>query len=193
MISKVGRNLPMLFLLPKSIPQELEGPVFKVGKSLCDAMANVIGTDKVEGCQLISGTWRLVVKDFQSKAMLLAHGLSLAGYTIQCLGKSPYLIDGKESIKLILGNIPWETPDDDIKAALSLLGLRFGSELYWECYRDNDRKMSTFKSGRRFLYVARPEFSLPHTVTVNSKKKFKASIRLPNEYYDNDEPPGTPS
>ena len=40
------------------------------------------------------------------------------------------------------------------------------SKLYEECYRDNDGKLSLFKSGRRFVYVSTHSKPLPEQFVV---------------------------
>ena len=104
--SKVRRKMPTLYILPNAIPREASGPVYKVGYTICQAAADVVGSEKVDGSQLFSGVWRLQVKDFRARAELLTNGLSISGYTIQCLGSNPYLVDGQETIQLTIGNIP---------------------------------------------------------------------------------------
>lgn len=171
--------MPSLFILPSSLPAEVSGPIHKVGYDICQSMASLIGVDKVDGAQLINSTWRLQTKDFQSRTALLVNGLTIAGYTIQCLGKSPYLVDGKETIKLILGNVSLNAPDDDIKNALSSIGLKLGSEVYFEYYRDPLEKLTTFKSGRRFVYIAIPDNKLPRNLKFTSQgKTVKAILKL---------------
>ena len=181
--SKTGDNLPTVYLLPKALPPDIAAePVYKIGKLLCDSMSHIIDKNKVVGSQLYNGAWRLYSSDYASKTSLLTNGLEINGYSLQLLGRCPFLVDGEETVKLIIRNIPIDTKlcsDDDIKQALQGLGVRIGSEIYNEYYREPDKKLTTFKSGGRFLYILLPPTPLPRSVKIG--KHIKAWLILPKE------------
>ena len=169
--SKSGRIMPTVFIPSKNLPPDLKGPIYKVGNYICEAMADIISCELVDGAQLYNGTWRLQTKDFASRAALLTHGLNLLGHSVQCLSKCPYMVDGQETHKLIIGNIPFSVPEDDIKKALTDLGIKLGGEMHWECYRDRSKNQTSFKSGRRFIYIVHPKKPLPRSMNVGNHTK----------------------
>ena len=179
LVEKTGYIRPTVYMLPKSLPPDLiNEPVYKVGKIICDSMSRLIGSDKVFGAQLYSNSWRLLTTDYQSRNALLCYGLVINGYSIQLLGKCPYLVDGQETIRLTIENIPFETSDYDLKQSLLSIGVKIGSEFYLDCYREfdnpkNKNKLTTFKSGRRFLYIAKPERKLPEFLKVGQHARVK--------------------
>ena len=104
--AKTGRSMPTVYIPSKAIPPDLKGPIFKVGNYFCEAMADVISTELVDGAQLYNGSWRLQTKNYASRAALLTHGLSLRGHSVHFLGKCPYMVDGEETHELVIGNVP---------------------------------------------------------------------------------------
>ena len=163
--------MPTVFIPSKNLPPDLKGPLYKVGNYICEAMADIISCELVDGAQLYNGTWRLQTKDYASRAALLTHGLDLLGHSVQCLSKCPYMVDGQETHKLIIGNIPFSVPEDDIKKALTDLGVKLGGEMHWECYRDRSKNQTSFKSGRRFIYIVHPKKPLPRSMNVGNHTK----------------------
>ena len=169
--SKSGRIMPTVYIPSKNLPPDLKGPIYKVGNYICESMTDIISRELVDGAQLYNGTWRLQTKDYASRAALLTHGLELLGHSVQCLSKCPYMVDGEETHKLIIGNIPFSVPEDDIKKALTDLGIKLGGEMHWECYRDRSKNQTSFKSGRRFIYIVHPKKPLPRSMNVGNHTK----------------------
>ena len=165
-----------LFLPVKSLPKT-ESKDFIGGLEICRAMETVVGPNKVDGSIRISGLWRLQVKDEKSRSLLLRMGLPIRGLNCTVLSKNPYHIGDEESVKLIVGNLPFSIAEDEIRKALISIGVNVGSSLQWEHYReekdpnnpDKIQGLTSFKTGRRFAYIAKPNVPLPQRLKVANK------------------------
>ena len=164
-----------LFLPVNSLPKT-QAHDFIGGLEICRAMEKVVGPNKVDGSIRISGLWRLQVKDEKSRATLLMKGLPIRGINCTILSKNPYYIGDQESVKLIVGNLPFSISNDEIRKTLIGLGVQTASEIKWEHYReekdlanpDKIQGLTSYKTGRRFIYIARPSFPIPQSIKVAS-------------------------
>ena len=170
-------NIPAkaMFVWPSAIPKLELRPKNKyidIGYELCDAMKKVrnVSPNDINGCTKINGLWRLCLKGDRSqiaRASILANGLSLNGHMVPVMGTNPRLVDGRETSRLNITNLPLSISNEAVKCALIDLGLRFGdSEIQWEMYRDFDRNMTNFKNGRRYINIAPPSEPIPKKVKV---------------------------
>ena len=165
-----------LFLPANSLPKT-ETKDFIGGLEICRAMGSVVGHDKVDGSIRISGLWRLQVKDEKSRSLLLRMGLPIRGLNCTVLSRNPYHIGDEESVKLIVGNLPFSISENEIKQSLSSIGVQIGSSLQWEHYReekdpenpDKIQGLTSFKTGRRFAYISKPTAPLPQRLKVANK------------------------
>ena len=77
------------------------------------------------------------------------------------LSKSPCLVNGRETIRLNIGNVPFEIPESEVKKALEILGLTFGSQIQFEFYKDEKDEPTNVKTGRRIVSIVTPSQPLP--------------------------------
>ena len=162
-----------LFIIANSLPAT-QSTDFVGGLELCKAMEDVVGFGNVEGSIRISGLWRLQVRNEKARATLLTHGLTIRGVHVTVLSKNPYMVDDQETVKLIVGNLPFSISNEEIEKTLVSLGAKLASKMMWEHYREpkdpgNPNKipgLTSFKNGRRFIFIAKPEVPLPLTAKV---------------------------
>ena len=164
MSTLVGRSMPTVFVRHKNLPVSNDEPIY--GYEICKALEKAIGGPQIDGAMKYNGVWRLQTKDMASRATLLLKGFSLRGCSIQASSKSPDLIDGRESTSLTISNIPFSVADEEIKKSLIAHKIKLGGELRWECYRDDNKNLTSYKTGRRFVKIAMPESPLPHSIEV---------------------------
>ena len=162
-----------LFVSANALPA-VTSTDFIGGLEICRAMEKVVGVGNVDGSIRISGLWRLQVKNEKSRTVLLTQGISIRGLNITVLSKNPYLVDNQESVKLIIGNLPFSISNEEIKLSLISNGAKAVSTIKWEHYRelkdpsDPDKipGLTSFKTGRRFCYIAKPSTPLPANLKV---------------------------
>ena len=167
-----------LFIQNEAIPEmtPLDGMNYvDVGFEICEAMTEVCNVkySDINGATKISGLWRLGLKGPNShlaRASILASGLELRGHMIPVLSKNPFHINGEESNRLVISNLPFSVSNDALKGALIDLGLQLGSsEIKWEMYKDSKRNLTGFKNGKRVIHIAPPKQALPKKIKVAGK------------------------
>ncbi|KAK7491563.1 hypothetical protein BaRGS_00017202, partial [Batillaria attramentaria] len=148
---------------------------------ICAALERKGGYNSMEGAQKIGGLWRLYARNNRVRQKLLIEGFVLRGVTITVKEKNPFLVSsvGGESrevpaTKLIISNVPLSVSDDEIKGAvMELPGVMMRSRIIAEKDRDEQGKLTHWKTGRRFMYVSVPQEPFPRTVQIAG---FNASL-----------------
>jgi len=163
-----------VFLLNKNLPAA-EEKLFSVVE-ICTAAERVAGPETMVGAQRIGGLWRLYCKNNNARNDLLTQGLILRGHTIMPLASNPFGgrgHDAEQSTKLIIGNVPLSYTNTDILTALKKKNVEVRSNLFDERGRDENGKLTRWKTGRRFVYIALPPTPLPNVMSVGL---FQASL-----------------
>lgn len=167
-----------LFVRPSALPTMTASPGKKyvdVGYEICEAMRMVknVKPYNVNGSTKIRGLWRLDLKGENShlaRASILASGLTIRGHMVPVLSRNPNLVDGEETSRLYITNLPFSVSNDAVKSALMELGLQLGSEgVQWEMYRNDANDMSSYKNGKRYIYIAPPRMAIPRSIKVAGK------------------------
>ena len=162
--------IPAVFVVASGL-QNLGAPVY--GLEIVRAIQKITGEldklDDVICVQKSQGLWRINLKTKTDRANLLLRGLTIRGHSISVLSKSPRLVNGMQTIRLNIGNVPFEIPDHEVKAALEILGLTFGSQIQYEFYKDEEDEPTNVKTGRRYVSIATPSQPLPEWVKVADK------------------------
>ena len=179
--------IPAVFIVSKGL-QNLGDPVY--GLEICRALQNVTGeTDSISCVQKCEGLWRITPKHKAARLNILQTGIVIRGHYISVLGKSPYLLNGTETIRLNISNIPYEIPDSEIKEALDQLGVKFGHGIQYEFYKDEKKNFTKVKTGRRYVNMAKPSQPLPEMVKIADK--FRAYLNY-NRKETHATPPSEP-
>ena len=164
-----------LFVKPSSLPamDPLPGKKYaNIGFEICDAMNQVreVRSGDVSGTTKINGVWRLCLKGANARiarASILAHGLTIKGHMIPVLNENPNLVDGQETSRLTITNLPFSVSNEALKTALIGIGVTFGKkDLRWDMYRDNQGGMTDYKNGKRWVYIVPPSKPLPKKIKV---------------------------
>ena len=167
---------PAVFVVASGL-QNLGAPVY--GLEIVRAIQKITGQldqlDDVICVQKSQGLWRINLKTMSDRANLLLRGLTIRGHSITVLSKSPRLVNGIQTIRLNIGNVPFEIPDHQVKAALETLGLTLGSQIHYEFYKDEEEEPTNVKTGRRYVFIATPSQPLPEWVKVADK--FRAYLQ----------------
>ena len=154
---------------------------------ICAAGEKLCGYNSVEGAQRIGSLWRIYPHKREHRHKLLLQGLVLRGVQVVVNSRNPFLVrapgsndmvgdrvaDQPPSTKLIISNVPLSYSDNDILLPVNNLGVKALSKLICERDRDEKGKLTHWKTGRRFLYIALPKTPLPRTLEVGP---FKASL-----------------
>ena len=72
-------------------------------------------------------------------------------------------------MRAIIGNVPLSVSNTEIYDSFSAIeGVQTRSKLYYEGYRNEDKTLTSFKTGRRFIYIDTPKKPLPRFFQVGS-------------------------
>jgi len=106
--------------------------------------------------------------------MLLLKGIEVRNLTVNPFDKNPYIVktpDGEKEVqttKLIIGNLPISYSNDEIERKLLHPGCEPQSKLMMERDRDERGGLTTWLTGRRFVYIRIPDRALPEKITIGS-------------------------
>lgn len=165
----MDQGVPACFLFADQVSKGTSG--YRLSKA-CEEST---GPDGIEGVQWLNGLVRIYPKSPQARNKLLMKGVTLNKVHLPVIGTNPNIVDGSEdSVKLIIGKVPLSLANSEIEKALSQMsGVKIKSRMYYEHYRDDNGKLTSFKSGRRFVYIATPLAPLPKSLKI---VKWNASL-----------------
>lgn len=165
--STESNSVPACFFFVNAIDPSISG--YRVCKYLKEAIGN---TGEVKGAQILNGLYRCYVSTNEARELLLSKGVTIGHTFVPIIGVNPKIVSGTgDSVKIIIGNIPLSASNDDIQAALTKLdGVTLRSRLFFENYRDDEGGLSSFKTGRRFVYANVPPKPLPQKFQVGDWK-----------------------
>ena len=157
---------PTYFVQVKHLPA-FGKPIY--GIEMYHAVEAITGEcDRSECIQKIDGLWRITVKCAESRAVLLTKGINIRGHNVTVLSKNPFLVNGEQGVRLTISNLPYSVSNDTIKRRLTAMGVVTSGKIDWELYHD-EKKLTACKTGKRFIYIARPKTALPNTIMVADK------------------------
>ena len=138
---------------------------------ICEAVENLTGKDTVEGCINSKGLLRLQPKTRTARNLILTTGLKLYGTSITVYDKNPFMrregaTQETPSTRLVIGDIPFTLANSEIESALKRVGCELLSSVMDEKVKYRDGRLSKFKTGRRFLFIAVPSKPLEKNLTI---------------------------
>ena len=152
-------GVPACFFFANAVPKTISG--FKV----CQACEVATGPGGIDGGQKLFGLWRIYCTSTKARNNLITNGITIDDQFIPIIGVNPKVVNGASdnpSVKVIIGNIAKSISNEDIEKSLKEIeGVHIRSKMFDEHYRDNEGKLSLFKSGRRFIYIDTPPKPLP--------------------------------
>lgn len=167
-----GPRVPPVFIFDSDL--SIDGNRVN-GLHLCRALTKFLGDSSVEGAQKIGVLWRVYLTSPQFRAALLSAGLDFEGRHVDFLNLNPFQVRDQSSpvVKLLIGGIPLSGDTETIRTSLTAFGLELRSNINFEKYRDEDGGLTPFKTGRRFVYIATPNFAIPAKKDIG---QWKASL-----------------
>ena len=152
-------GVPACFFFANAVPKSING--FKV----CQACEVATGPGGIDGGQKLFGLWRIYCTSTKARNNLIKNGITIDDQFIPIIGVNPKVVKGASdspSVKVIIGNIAKSVSNDEIEKSLKEIeGVKIRSKMFDEHYRDDEGKLSLFKSGRRFIYIDAPPKPLP--------------------------------
>ena len=150
---------------------------------VCIAAEKIAGINLIDGSQIIRGLWRIYFSDKsdeRTRIQLLATGITLRGQHVNLYDRNPFLTrNNREATKVMIGGIPLSVSTEQIYADFEAVCKQRNStvigQIRNELARDDNGKLTRFKTGRRFLYMdPNPSNPIPKQLPLAG---FTASIR----------------
>ena len=147
------------------------------GYTVCKEIENVVGVGNVVGAQYLHGLYRVYLKTMEARKTLLLRGVTINSVFISCIDQNPNIVKGAEekpAVKLIVGHLPLSVSNEEILTHLKRVdGVNVRTNIFDEKYRDDNGGLTSFKTGRRFVYCDPPVLPLPREFLVGD---WKASL-----------------
>ena len=132
------------------------------GLQLCIACERVSGKGTIVGAQKMGKIFRIYPKTSSAREALIIHGIEYNSTHLSVLTNNPFIDSGRTSVRAIIGNVPLSVSNTEICDSFSAIeGVQTRSKLYYEGYRNEDKTLTSFKTGRRFIYIDTPKNPLP--------------------------------
>ncbi|WAR11188.1 hypothetical protein MAR_036264 [Mya arenaria] len=87
-------------------------------EELYEALADVIVCTHITGLQRVRGMWRIYVENIDDKVSLLTEGVTLRGKMIKLLNTNPNRLDGEQTVRIRVKDIPLSVDDSVILRSL---------------------------------------------------------------------------
>ena len=144
-------SIPACFFFASSVDRDV------TGYQVCKECELVTGSGGIVGAQKLFGLWRIYPSSEKARNTLLIKGVTIGQVFVPIVGTNPKIVQGEHespTVKLIIGNIGLSVSGDEILKELEKVeGVVIRSKMFEEGYRDENGKLTLFKSGRRFVYV----------------------------------------
>ena len=159
-----------VFVRSKDIPKN--NNMFPSVLEMCLAAERTAGQGTILGAQEINRLWRIYPLTAAARVKLLVQGVAFRGVTLNVCDSNPFLVRGgmgveKTTTKLWIDGVPISVADTEIEFALTKMGCELRSDIKQERARDADHKLTRFLTGRRFVFISKPEKPLERTVKIS--------------------------
>jgi hypothetical protein len=153
MSSTIQDGVPLVFLKESSLFGEAK-PLpaqWLKHEELYTSIGNVIDSSHISGLQRVRGMWRIYLDNLEDKVTLLAQGVTIRGKTLNVLNTNPLRLDGENTVRIRIQDIPLSVDDGLITRTLILKGLDVISSTR-EKLRIAD-KLTNCETGDRLIIV----------------------------------------
>jgi len=156
---------------------------------VCRAAEKAAGVGSIEGAQVIKNLWRIYCKTNDARQNLLEEKLSLRNITIDIYDQNPYTRPAGENTYLAIHDIPLSYDNTVIQRWLETHGFPPVSSIKYQYARDEQNKLTSYKTGSRFVYVGGDPAKIPDRAQIGlftaklwhpGLKKQKATLKCSN-------------
>ena len=181
-----GEKVTPVFFKQKEILSIKDQPLTTL--EVCRAAEKATGMGNIEGAQVIKSLWRIYCKTNEARQKLLEEKLSLRNTTIDIYDQNPYTIPAGEKTYLAIHDVPISYDNAVIHRWLETHGFPPASPIKYQYARDEQNKLTSYKTGSRFVYVGGDPSKIPEKAQIGlfiaklwhpgQKKKWQPSSAL---------------
>ena len=158
------------FVIHDNLAPPSDGLGFKYvdGLEVCRACERVTGPRSVDGAQRIGKLWRIYPVTNTARETLLVHGFEFGNRSVSLLSFNPFTVSpsGHEIVKLMIGGVALSVATSEIEKTLDDLKVTRRSAIKMENYREKTGGWTSYKTGRRFVYIDKPILNLGTYVKI---------------------------
>ena len=179
-ITKFVKNLATFVTMDTKVDHEVQGepkikPLYFKAKDvpsqlttleICREAERIAGVGQLEGAQIIRGLWRIYFKSEEAREKLQLEGISLKGVSVELYATNPFLQPQTDGQYVEVHDMPLSYDNNEIARWLNTHGFQAASEIKHKYARDENNKLTSFKTGSRFLYVKGDISKLPRKVQI---------------------------
>ena len=164
---------PPVFLINSDLPSFDEKAYSTL--EICRAAETLTGPNTIDGAQPKNLLWRIYPLTQQARCDMLASGFSLRGIHVRPYDKNPLIVqysDGERereapTTRVIVGGVPFSFNNEAILDTISRLpDVNVRSAIFYERARDENKKLTSYKTGRRYLFIDVPPTPLPKKLKI---------------------------
>ena len=138
---------------------------------MCIAAERCSGAKTICGAQPYKGMWRIYPKSEEARTTLLIEGIIIRNVRVSLSANNPFIPRDDNGVavpttRVWIDQIPLSVADSEIEFSLRQLGCDLKSRIMLEKARDNDRRLTNFLTGRRFVFITVPPKPLPKWMPV---------------------------
>ena len=159
-----GPKILPVYFKQKDIMNYKEKPITTL--EVCRAAEKSGGTGNIEGAQVIRGLWRIYCWTDEARQKLIEEKLSMRNTTVDIYDQNPFIKPPGENTYLAIHGIPVSYSNDAIKRWLETHGFPPVSPIKYQYARDENNKLTAFKTGSRFVYVDGNPDKIPETAQI---------------------------
>ena len=130
---------------------------------VCQAMARVLGSTKVDGAQRVRNVWRLYLKDKASRAALyVKQNIMIQNRNVQLYDRNPMDVYKKQQTtdKITIRDLPFSVSNEKLKEVLEAQGVSFVSPVKVSSERDErGERLNKLQEWRSFCIYYKDERS----------------------------------
>ncbi len=157
------KTLPVFFKHGNIIDKK-DKPITVI--EVCRAAEASVGLDMIEGAQKIQGLWRVYCLNEEARQKLISNKLSMRGISIDIYGENPFVRPPGENTYLAIHDIPLSYDNGVIKNWLETHGFPPVSPIKDQYARDENGKLTKFKTGSRFVFVDGDPAKIPEKAQI---------------------------
>ncbi len=133
---------------------------------VCKAAEATAGLGSIDGAQKIQGLWRIYCLQEEGRQKLIQNKLSMRSVSIDIYDTNPFVRPEGESTYLAIHEIPLSYDNNVIKSWLETHGFPPLSPIKEQYARDENNKLTNFKTGSRFVYVGGDPSKIPDRAQI---------------------------
>ena len=130
----------------------------------CEA---VVGEGEIHAIVRTGALWRIYPCTQFGRERLLIEGIEYMEYSLQLLDINPF---DTETTKLFVGGIPLNISNQEVEKVLIKMGVKLKGEFDYEYIKDENKKSTSCKSGRRTVIIEVPKKHLPTVIEMGKMK-----------------------